>query len=326
MNYQKIYDQLVFKRQINRLTKNKSAENYQYCEEHHIVPRCLGRSDDESNLVNLTAREHFIAHVLLMKCHPTNYYLASAVKQMMIFSKFNPRNISSNSKKYDYIKKIISRIQSERQHNLKWIKNVRRNKTAFWPKDRPLEQSMVDDGWEFGRLPFDCHSSRTYENVGYQAGKYIRITNEIQDTYILKTEPIPDGWHRGMSEANKQHQSEACKGRKGTTTGRKCIINVKTQQTKYIDANAKLPDGWQYGTFSRGKTRSAEFKEKLSKILKGRKKSKETIEKYRQSQVGRKWYTNGIDSICVKNIIDVPNGYYPGRTINKKFDVKFSRK
>lgn len=88
---------------------------------------------------------------------------------------------------------------------------------------------MVDDGWEFGRLPFDCHhSGRTYENVGYQAGKYIRITNEIQDMYILKTEPIPDGWHRGMSKANRQHQSEACKGRKGTIAGKKCIINVET--------------------------------------------------------------------------------------------------
>lgn len=58
---------------------------------------------------------------------------------------------------------------------------------------------MIDDGWMFGRLPIDMHSNRTYENAGYEAGKFIRITNELEDMYILKDDPIPDGWHRGMS-------------------------------------------------------------------------------------------------------------------------------
>lgn len=40
-----------------------------YNERHHIVPRALGGSDDASNLVRLTAREHFIAHMLLAKIH-----------------------------------------------------------------------------------------------------------------------------------------------------------------------------------------------------------------------------------------------------------------
>ena len=60
MNYQKIYDSLIQKRLDNPITKAQI-----YCESHHILPRCLGGSDDKSNLVNLTAREHFIAHKLL---------------------------------------------------------------------------------------------------------------------------------------------------------------------------------------------------------------------------------------------------------------------
>ena len=36
---------------------------------HHIVPRAEGGSDDESNLVMLTAREHYIAHLLLAKIY-----------------------------------------------------------------------------------------------------------------------------------------------------------------------------------------------------------------------------------------------------------------
>jgi HNH endonuclease len=40
-----------------------------YTEVHHIVPRSLGGSDDDSNLVRLTYREHYIAHWLLTKFH-----------------------------------------------------------------------------------------------------------------------------------------------------------------------------------------------------------------------------------------------------------------
>jgi hypothetical protein len=38
-----------------------------YSERHHIIPKSLGGLDDKSNLVDLTAREHFICHLLLRK-------------------------------------------------------------------------------------------------------------------------------------------------------------------------------------------------------------------------------------------------------------------
>ena len=36
-----------------------------YTEKHHIIPKCLGGSNKKENLVCLTAREHFICHLLL---------------------------------------------------------------------------------------------------------------------------------------------------------------------------------------------------------------------------------------------------------------------
>ena len=36
-----------------------------YFEKHHIIPKCLGGSNRRDNLVCLTAREHFICHLLL---------------------------------------------------------------------------------------------------------------------------------------------------------------------------------------------------------------------------------------------------------------------
>ena len=45
--------------------KNRTLDCYK--EKHHILPRSLGGSNDKSNLVELTAREHFIVHMLLCK-------------------------------------------------------------------------------------------------------------------------------------------------------------------------------------------------------------------------------------------------------------------
>lgn len=34
----------------------------EYHERHHILPKCLGGTDDKENLIDLYAKEHFIAH------------------------------------------------------------------------------------------------------------------------------------------------------------------------------------------------------------------------------------------------------------------------
>ena len=59
MNYLKIYSQIIDR------AKNNLREGY--LEKHHIVPKCIGGDDTLSNLVLLTAREHYICHWLLAK-------------------------------------------------------------------------------------------------------------------------------------------------------------------------------------------------------------------------------------------------------------------
>lgn len=64
MNYQKIYNDL-----ISRAQARESLLEYK--ETHHIIPKCMGGSDDKENLVELTGREHFIVHWLLCKIYDT---------------------------------------------------------------------------------------------------------------------------------------------------------------------------------------------------------------------------------------------------------------
>ena len=35
---------------------------------HHILPRCMGGTDDPANLVALSYQGHFVCHRLLAKC------------------------------------------------------------------------------------------------------------------------------------------------------------------------------------------------------------------------------------------------------------------
>jgi hypothetical protein len=99
MNYEKIYNQLVENCKVRGLDKSKHEG---YFEIHHIVPRCLGGSNDEDNLVMLTGREHFIAHLLLWKIYPSVKGLAYSVNIMS-----NRLSLKVNSKTYQTLKESV---------------------------------------------------------------------------------------------------------------------------------------------------------------------------------------------------------------------------
>jgi hypothetical protein len=111
MNYQKIYDQLIER----AITENRKKSKDVYYERHHIIPECMGGTDDKDNLINLTAREHFIAHKLLHYIYPKNdklffaYYMMSNIK-----NDFQERNYYVSSYEYERLKKIFSEKMSNR--------------------------------------------------------------------------------------------------------------------------------------------------------------------------------------------------------------------
>lgn len=63
MNYLKIYTSI-----INHARTYPAAG---YVEQHHIMPKCLGGDDNESNLILLSARQHYLCHWLLAKHYNT---------------------------------------------------------------------------------------------------------------------------------------------------------------------------------------------------------------------------------------------------------------
>lgn len=70
---------MIYKEFIESIPKGRVLEHK---EVHHILPRCLGGGNDDSNLIYLTPREHFIAHKLLALENPLNDKLVYAFHLM----------------------------------------------------------------------------------------------------------------------------------------------------------------------------------------------------------------------------------------------------
>jgi hypothetical protein len=105
MNYKKIYDSLIVKAQNRAVLEG-------YKEKHHIIPKCMGGTNKGLDIVNLTAREHYIAHWLLHKTYPKHQGLIYALYIMMYGKRKKYLNLSS--KEYENIKMKRSKILSER--------------------------------------------------------------------------------------------------------------------------------------------------------------------------------------------------------------------
>lgn len=92
MNYHNIYSQLILH------AKQRVCING-YVERHHILPKALGGTDDSSNIVALTAREHFLAHMLLAKVYGGDMWLP------VVRMKTAKDGSKANSRLYEIAKK-----------------------------------------------------------------------------------------------------------------------------------------------------------------------------------------------------------------------------
>lgn len=102
MDYQAHYDRLICRARGRVLVD--------YKERHHVVPRCMGGVDHPSNLVDLTAEEHYVAHQLLIRIYPNIKKLATAASMMA-------RRCTGN-KAYGWLRRRVSEAKRGNKHNL----------------------------------------------------------------------------------------------------------------------------------------------------------------------------------------------------------------
>jgi len=105
--YTKIYHNII--------TRAKERTLTDYCETHHIIPKSLGGSNLKENLVDLTAREHFICHLLLTKIYSGKKKdkMVHAAWAMTTLENEHQQRYKINSKSYEILRKQYAKIRSE---------------------------------------------------------------------------------------------------------------------------------------------------------------------------------------------------------------------
>jgi hypothetical protein len=116
MNYKRIYKQIIKK------AKHRDLDGYK--ERHHIKPKCLGGSNEGSNLVYLTAKEHFICHRLLCKIYPNNHSLIAALWLMVNAARDYQKRYIPSARIYESLRIDFSIRQSIAKKGVKrekWV-------------------------------------------------------------------------------------------------------------------------------------------------------------------------------------------------------------
>lgn len=103
MDYIKLYNTLIETRKV--LNRSKKTGFY---EKHHIIPKCIGGDNKQSNLILLTPKEHYIAHLLLTKMYDGKTKAKMCYALVMMCVKNNKQYRISNSRQFEYAKKLVS--------------------------------------------------------------------------------------------------------------------------------------------------------------------------------------------------------------------------
>jgi hypothetical protein len=186
MDYVKHYNLLVEK------AKHRNCLS-EYKEKHHIVPRCMGGSNKSHNLVELTAREHYIAHLLLAKIYGGKLW--HAVNLMNNFKKYS----KSKNRSYEKARIEHSKLVSEQ------------NKRTFI-KPKELRNYTCSN----------CNANLVYKEFCHHVSKKHYYCNATcRNQYIAKCRPSQLGkkknrtapaWNKGIKNPNAANN-----GKKGAS-------------------------------------------------------------------------------------------------------------
>jgi hypothetical protein len=228
MNYNIIYNTLILSRQQLNRKKFKG----EYYESHHIIPKSLGGPGRKINIVLLTAKEHFIAHLLLYKMHSgkNKAKMANALFKMCNNNLKQKREF--NSRYYVFAKTIMNKFRFGenttffgKKHSEETIQKMReskkgKNNPAFGkiPWNKGLTKDTSD-----GMKKISNFGIERYKNPDNRIGKKHSAASKQKMSRSTKGITKSDEHKRKLSEANKgkrlldvtkQKISTSLKGRK----------------------------------------------------------------------------------------------------------------
>lgn len=216
---------------LNDRPNERASDGYQ--EKHHIVPKCLGGTNDDENLIWLYAEEHYYAHKLLALENPNNeklqypWWMLSTRNQEKISAeeyaaaRANVAKTMSDNHKGEN-NPMYGKTMSEENRKVsseRMKKRTGENNPNYGKRLSKEERKKVSDGLKGKYVGENNHmygkhlSEETKKKIGdsergsknYRARKVVCI--ETKKIYGSMQEAAID-----MGFANSSHISDCCRG------------------------------------------------------------------------------------------------------------------
>jgi hypothetical protein len=158
-----------------------------YTEKHHIIPKSCGGDNSKGNLVALTAKEHFICHLLLTKAVTNDFrfkmvYAFHGLKAKQPKQVRYKSNLEITGKLYQTLREELSIIKKSKEPWNKGKKGVQ----VAWNKDKsPSEETKQK-----------IKESRAKQDMSYRKGV---SPSQEQRAKISKTLKGNIPWNKGKS-------------------------------------------------------------------------------------------------------------------------------
>ena len=195
------------------ITKNaKNRLLSVYTEQHHIVPCSLGGLDDKQNLVDLTAREHFICHWLLTKIYPTgeeHWKMLNALRMMRAKNSNQQRyNTKITGRVYARLKEEYSILQSER---VSGENNPMFGNKFYRSEDGKKRQRESIFGGNNGAKQESARQKISESKLGKSRGEF---TDQWKENLSKNHKSKQPGFNGSLSENTKKLIGDKTRGRK----------------------------------------------------------------------------------------------------------------
>ena len=176
-------------------------------EMHHIVPKSLGGSDDKSNLIALTPRQHYLAHWMLWKAYGKEmahafFFMNNSVKYKKIGSKaYESLRLEALSQ--------MSKKRTEYMANEEARENLRKHRAnQVIPREAYERQSKV-----MSSLVWMNDGSRSYrvrpelvEKKLFAGLVHGRLTQYINESYKkMRSQIATNQWQAMKSAGHSGH-------------------------------------------------------------------------------------------------------------------------
>lgn len=170
---------------IDRAVSRKEITGY--TEKHHIIPRSLGGSNRKDNLVKLTAKEHFICHLLLIRMveGKSKIKMIQAVWRMTVKGSNFQDRYKPSSKTYELLRLqfgslrkgiktsdiVKQKISKANKGKIAWNKGIpRTDNEKILMSIKRKEKALIVKPWNIGK----SHSLETLTKIKEKAKTRIK--------------------------------------------------------------------------------------------------------------------------------------------------------